>query len=221
VKVISDWPGAPGGGALPALHEGRLNYTVEALREAVTSAHAAGARLAVHAMTKPAVAQAVEAAVDCIEHATEADADLIDAMARRGIAWTPTVASFQATHRSAQRRGQTDLEAWLTACFDQLKTLIPRARARGVVVLAGTDILPPGSVAREVAALHAFGLSPVDALATASTAARAYLGAPGIQEGAPADLVFYEQDPRTDPEVLSSPCLVMIGGRAVSPAPLA
>ncbi len=215
VKIIADWPRVASGGAIPALHRGELNYTPDRLAEAVRAAHAAGARVAVHAMSREAVGAAIAARVDCIEHATEADAAQIDVMAAAGIAWTPTLAAFQATLHSAERRGQDDVAGWLRECFERLRTLLPRARSLGVPVLAGTDVLPPGAVVHEVAALQESGLAPVDALAAASSAARAYLGEPGIEPGAPADLVLYAADPRNDPEVLASPALIMLRGQIV------
>lgn len=219
VKIIADWPRVPSEGAIPALHRGVVNYPAERLAAAVHAAHEAGARVAVHAMSRDAVAAAIAARVDCIEHATEADASQVEAMAAAGIAWTPTLAAFQATQRSAARRGQNDVAGWLQECFERLRTLLPLARSRGVTVLAGTDVLPPGAVVREVTALRESGLSPVDALAAASTAARAFLGAHGLEAGEPADLVLYRADPRNDPEVLASPSLVMLRGRVVHTAP--
>lgn len=218
VKVVGDWPRGGRPGALPALEAGEPNYTAETLRTAVDAAHAAGARLAVHAMTHAAIAVAVEAAVDCIEHATALDEPLLRRMAERGIGWTPTLAAQQATQRSAARRGQQPLATWLAGCFDALRTLLPLAHALGVPVLAGTDILPPGSVVREVAALQASGLDPAAALAAASSTARAFLGAPDLVEGAPADLVLYEADPRLDPELLARPALIVLGGQIVGRA---
>lgn len=38
---------------------------------------------------------------------------------------------------------------------------------------------------------------------------------PGIEEGAPADLVCYSQDPRTQPAVLNSPDLIMFRGQVM------
>ncbi|HLZ69141.1 MAG TPA: amidohydrolase family protein [Dehalococcoidia bacterium] len=216
VKIIADWPRVASDGAIPALHRGEVNYSAERLTAAVAAAHAAGARVAVHAMSHAAVAAAVAARVDCIEHATEADAAQVEAMAAAGIAWTPTLAALQATLRSAEHRGQPDVAAWLRACFERLRTVLPRARALGVPVLAGTDVLPPGAVVREVAALQESGLTPADALAAASSAARSYLGVAGIEAGAPADLVLYPVDPRNDPEVLASPKLIMLGGQIIS-----
>ena len=107
------------------------------------------------------------------------------------------------------------MAAWLGAWAERFRALLPRARALGVPVLAGTDLLPPGGVAYEVAALHELGLSPTDALAAASTAARAYLGYPALDDGAPADLVLYPSDPRDSPELLLGPSLVMLGGQII------
>ncbi len=72
-----------------------------------------------------------------------------------------------------------------------------------------------GEVWREIAALQESGLEPTDALAAASTVAREFLGEPALDEGAPADLVVYEQDPRNDPQVLARPALVMLGGEII------
>jgi imidazolonepropionase-like amidohydrolase len=71
---------------------------------------------------------------------------------------------------------------------------------------------PHGTVAGEVALLVEFGLGPVDALRAATTAARAFLGAPGLADGAPADLVTYDADPRDDPAVLKTPAAVVRNG---------
>jgi hypothetical protein len=36
------------------------------------------------------------------------------------------------------------------------------------------------------------------------------------EEGAPADVVLYDADPRDDPEVLERPALVMVGGEVLA-----
>ena len=59
------------------------------------------------------------------------------------------------------------------------------------------------------------GLSPVEALAAGSWAARDWLGRPGIEEGASADLVVYEADPRVDIRVLASPEAIVLRGQTV------
>jgi imidazolonepropionase-like amidohydrolase len=214
VKIIADWP-HDGSGSPADLSRGTANYPVEAVRQVVAAVHRAGARVAVHAIARDGIVLGVEAGVDSIEHAWALDDALLDAMATQGIAWTPTAAISLGWLRQAEAQGERETVAWLDAWAERFRALLPRARALGVPILAGTDLLPPGGVAFEVAALHELGLSPTDALAAASTAARAYLGYPALDDGAPADLVLYAADPRDSPERLLRPSLIMLGGRIV------
>jgi imidazolonepropionase-like amidohydrolase len=214
VKIIADWPRTAGGS--PAdLAAGEANYPVEAVREVVEAAHRAGARVAVHAIARSGIALGVAAGVDSIEHASALDDDLLEGMATQRIAWTPTAAISLGWLRNAEAMGDAETARWLNEWAERFRMLLPRARALGVPILAGTDLLPPGGVAYEVAALHELGLSPTDALATATTAARAYLGYPALDDGAPADLVLYPADPRESPEVLLRPSLIMLGGQII------
>lgn len=59
------------------------------------------------------------------------------------------------------------------------------------------------------------GSNPHDALAAASWDARAYLGLPGLEPGAPADAVVYAEDPRSDLDALAHPIAVVLRGRPV------
>jgi hypothetical protein len=77
-----------------------------------------------------------------------------------------------------------------------------------VKILAGTDagMNPHGVVAQEIRLLHSFGLPAAAAVAAGSWEARAFLGLPGIEVGAPADLVVFPDDPLEDlAEVLQWP----------------
>jgi imidazolonepropionase-like amidohydrolase len=99
-----------------------------------------------------------------------------------------------------------------------------------VTILAGTDSRPHGRVADEIRALAAAGLTPHQALAAGSWAARAYLGLDpvdsagpvdpvsaggGLTPGALADAVVYDADPRTDLALLDAPRAVILRGRLV------
>jgi imidazolonepropionase-like amidohydrolase len=197
VKVVADFPERfPDGG--PA----EPNYDLETLTRLVEAVHAAGARVAAH-VTGRALVDVVAAGVDSVEHGVRMDGEALGALGRRGGAWTPTLATT--TEMLGEER--------FARLVERVTPLLAGASAAGVTVLAGTDSRPAGSLAAEVALLQRCGLSPVDALAAASTAARRYLGLPGLEDGAPADLVCYAADPRDDPEVLGSPSAVLVGGR--------
>lgn len=64
--------------------------------------------------------------------------------------------------------------------------------------LAGTDSRPCARVIDEIRALGEAGVAAHQAIGAASWSARAYLGLAGLTEGAPADDVVYDADPRDD-----------------------
>jgi len=86
-----------------------------------------------------------------------------------------------------------------------------------VTLLAGTDagMGPHGLVRHEVEMLLAAGLDAQTALGAASWTARTWLGLPGIEEGAPADLVAFREDPREDASTLADPTLIVLDGRLI------
>ena len=92
----------------------------------------------------------------------------------------------------------------------RLHELLPLAHRLGVPILAGTDTA--GTIAREIALLAEHGLEPSAALQAATTTGYRFLGEPFDQAGQPATLVTYEDDPREDLAVLSSPRAVIIDG---------
>jgi imidazolonepropionase-like amidohydrolase len=208
VKVVGDWPRYDKGlGTFVHI----FNYDVSALAAAVEAAHAAGARVAVHVVGHEGTAIAIAASVDSIEHGEFLDADQLAACAARGIAWTPTVAMSEALAARMERTPEARAR-FARERDERAAGLLPVAERLGVTILAGTDIIPHGSIWREVAGLVRCGLSPRAALAAATTSARAFLGEPGIAAGAPADLVLYGANPLDDPEVLTAPALVILDG---------
>jgi len=72
-------------------------------------------------------------------------------------------------------------------------------------VLAGTDAVT--TIAKEIALLADCGLTVEQSLAAAGSTARDYLGI--SPEG---DIVTYDADPRSNPEILTSPASVVIRG---------
>ena len=62
------------------------------------------------------------------------------------------------------------------------------------------------------------GVSAPEIIDLATWKARDYLGAPSLWEGAPADLVWYDSDPRADLNVLEQPAGVVLRGALVAGA---
>jgi hypothetical protein len=202
VKVITDFPpvvdGMPSGPP-------ELTYSGEAITAMVAAVHAAGGRVAAH-VTADVVSELVRAGVDSIEHGTAIDEAALRLMAQTGAAWTPTlcaVLGLPDTASEAARRRVAEHRR-------RLPELLPLAQRLGVPVLAGTDTA--GTIAREVALLAEHGLEPAAALKAATSTGYRFLGEPFDQIGQPTTLVTYQNDPREDLAVLSSPSAVIIDG---------
>jgi imidazolonepropionase-like amidohydrolase len=88
---------------------------------------------------------------------------------------------------------------------EHAREILPHAAACGVRVLAGTDAVT--TIAKEIALLADCGLTVEQSLAAAGSTARDYLGI--SPEG---DIVTYDADPRSNPEILTSPASVVIRG---------
>jgi imidazolonepropionase-like amidohydrolase len=213
-KVIGDFIGP----------NGRLqaNFSPETLTEAARRVHAAGARIAIHAMGLPEVVEAaIQAGFDSIEHGLALDSSQLAAMVAGGVAWVPTMTIF--ADREPIRALLASLgmppgeAAALLAAIDRQPRMVGEAAAAGVLVLAGTDagMGPHGRIGGEVRLLLEAGLTAEQALGAASWAARRFLGLPAIQEGGPADLVAYPDDPRAEPGVLTRPSLRILDGQLI------
>jgi Amidohydrolase family len=197
VKVIGDFP------LLPDFTDPAPTYSTRVIEELTRAVHAAGARVAVHS-TLPTVGEFVTAGVDSIEHGPALDGPTLDRMAATGTGWTPTCCALFALAAdpdlSPERRRLLEEEK------ERMSELLPYAVAKGVPVLAGTDVA--GSMAREVALLADLGLDPSQALAAASDTARTFLG---FQPDS-ANIVTYAHDPRDDPSLLDTPAAVVVNG---------
>jgi imidazolonepropionase-like amidohydrolase len=214
VKLVGDWIDRSIGDLAPA-------WDAATLTAAVASAHAAGARITVHAFGEESVATLVAAGIDSVEHGTGLSLDVIDAMAAQGTALVPTminIETFEGIARSAEARFPT-YAAHMRALHAGFPTIVAAAHEAGVPIYVGTDAgsgIAHGMAAAEMLMLHErAGMSAESVLAAASWGARSWLGFPGLVEGGLADLVVYDVDPRVDLRVIRAPRRIVLRGRVV------
>lgn len=209
-KVIGDSP-FPGPGM-------SRTFSADVLAEAATRVHDIGGRIAIHCMLADVIQDAIEAGFDSLEHGSFMGADQVASAAAGGVAWVPT-RSIDADMRSMARSfGWPDAEVReLDVRLDAQPGTLQAAVEAGVTILAGTDagMGPHGMTGREIALLAEAGLTPEQALAAGSWTARSFLSLPGIEEGAPADLIAFREDPREDIGVPMTPDLIVLDGRLV------
>jgi len=201
VKLVGDFPRAVDGVFKPDSTE--PTYDPETVRRAVATAHAAGARVAVHTQS-PYAAYLIAAGADSIEHGTHLEPEDLNALGARGGAWTPTMSAVLALKPDASDRRRNSVAEQ----SERYAVLLPRAVRAGVRILAGSDVV--GSVAAEIGLLVEHGLTPEQALDAATRSARDYLGVDPV-----GDLVTYDADPREHPEVLAGPAAVVVRGERV------
>lgn len=213
VKLVGDWIDREVGDLAPC-------WPRESVEAAIAEAHRLGARVTAHCFAESSLRDLVESGIDCIEHATGLTDDLIPLFASRGVAIVPTLVNI-ATFPTMAAGGEAKFPRWSTH-MRRLHThrydTVRNAYDAGIPVYVGTDAgssLPHGLVADEVAELVKAGIPPVQALAATTWSARKWLGRPALEEGAAADLVVYERDPRTDVRVLGAPLRVVLNGRVV------
>jgi imidazolonepropionase-like amidohydrolase len=211
VKLVGDWIDREAGDLTPC-------WPRWALDEAIAAAHDNGARVTAHCFGEESIQDLVEAGIDCIEHGTGLTAETIPLLARRGVPIVPTlvnIANFPAIADEGEKRFPAYAER-MRRLYERRHETVAHAHDAGIPVFVGTDAggsLPHGLVAREVAELMSSGLTAVDALDAACWSARRWLGWPGLEEGAEADLVVYPVDPRVDPSVLAAPSAIVLRGR--------
>lgn len=209
VKLVGDWIDRGTGDLAPL-------WSDDVLAEAISVAHAAGARVTAHVFGEDALPGLITAGIDCIEHGTGLSEDLIGELVARGTALVPTLINIENFPAIAQRAAKYPrYAAHMRALHARVRETIGAAVAAGVPVYAGSDAgggVAHGRLVDEIVALCSVGYSGEQAVAAGSWAARDWLGMPGLVAGAPADLLVTRTDPRRNPEVLRDPVLLMLRG---------
>lgn len=214
VKIVGDWIDRDAGDLAPL-------WTLDSLVVALDAAHRAGARATTHVFGRRALAEAIEAGFDCIEHGTGLDDDLTAKMAAAGIALVPTLINVEENFPSIAAGAQEKFPAYaahMRRLGEQAPRRIAAAYEAGVQILVGTDaggVIAHGRCVDEITALVDAGLPAEYAVGGASWRAREYLGRPGLAEGDPADLIVAADDPRVFPRTLLAPVRIVLRGRVV------
>jgi imidazolonepropionase-like amidohydrolase len=193
-------------------------FTMDELRAIVDEAHRERHKVASHAMALNGVHNSVEAGVDSIEHGNYiADEDL-KTMASRGIFYVPTIFVGEYV---AQGRAAEGAPVWVKMIQIHEDTF-KRAMKAGVKIAFGTDAggfdwkVNP---AKEFSSMVKFGMTPAQAIRSATVTAAELLGVKdslgSIEAGKLADIVAVPGDPLGDVAIMEKVDFVMKGGVVV------
>jgi imidazolonepropionase-like amidohydrolase len=213
VKIAADWIDRALGDLAPVGPD-------DILAAAIARAHELGCRVAAHVFGEDALPGLIAGGIDSIEHGTGLTDDLIARAAGAGAAVVPTLINIDnnpSIARAAQEKFPV-YAAHMRALFASSRERIRSAWEAGVPVYTGTDAggsLPHGLIRDELRALVGAGIPQVDVIAQASWRGREWLGFSGLVEGAEADLIVFDTDPRTDLAALFQPRRTVLRGRIV------
>lgn len=197
-------------------------YTFDEMKAAAEATHLLGRKLAIHAYGRDGARDAVRAGADSIEHPADLDEETIAEMVRRGTYYVPTVDHnrYYADNGTLFHYSPEVVASFRPFIERNLETL-RRAHKAGVRIAMGSDALFTmfGQNTRELGWFVKAGMTPAQALATATTNAAALLGKEkelgGVAPGFYADLVAVEGDPLADINVVIDKVRWVMKGGAV------
>ncbi|HSM87966.1 MAG TPA: amidohydrolase family protein [Candidatus Limnocylindrales bacterium] len=194
-------------------------YTLEELKAIVADAHRLGRKVAAHAHGAQGIIWATEAGVDSIEHGSYIDDEGIKVMKEHGTYLVPTQYLADWMRENATKIGLPAMYATKMKTVTEVsRRNVAKAIQAGVKIAFGTDaaVYPHGLNAHEFAVYVEMGMTPLQAIQTATVNAADLLGwsdrIGSLEQGKFADMVAVEGDPTRDVTLLQHPVMVMKGG---------
>ncbi len=211
IKIYADYRTGPRG-------EARPTFTQEEIAKIVEIAESSGRHVVAHAGTAEGMRRAVMAGVISIEHGDAGTPEVFRLMKEKGVSLGPTIAAGDAVLQYRGWKKGTDPEP---ASIAEKRRSVKDALAAGVTFANGSDVgvFAHGDNARELELLVDYGLTPTQALVSATSTAARVLGMQDrigtVKPGLLADLVALDGDPTKDISATRRVKLVLFGGREV------
>jgi len=214
------------GGVLDLSKDGTgAQYGEDEIRAIVQTARDLGMPVACHAHGAEGIRRAARAGVTSIEHGSLMDAEAIALMAKTRTWYVPTLIAGRSVADTARLHPgyfPPVIAGKALAVGTQMAGTFGRAIKAGVRVAFGTDagVFRHGLNALEFTYMTQAGMSPLDAIRTATLNAAELLGDPqtlgALEVGKFADVLAVDGDPLQDISTLQRPKLVMKGGVVIN-----
>jgi len=196
------------------------HFTDAEMTSIADTAHSLGLKVMAHAHGARGIEAASAAGIDSIEHGTFADEAALRVMKAKGTYLVPTLMAFEGVRERLGKGIYTPtVEEKVRMTLGTVGQAVGKAKALGVPIAFGTDagVFEHGRNAGEFALLVKAGLTPREALASATTVAARLLSmedevgrlAPGLS----ADIIAVSGNPLSDVTTLEKVDWVMARGR--------
>jgi len=207
-----DRPGAP-------------QFTLEELRVAAETAHMAGRKIAAHAHGTEGIKNAILAGIDSIEHASLIDDEGIRLAKEHGTYLVMDIYNDDYLISEAPKFGLSTEKLEKEKLVGRLqRENFEKAFKAGAKMAFGTDagVYPHGDNARQFAYMVKYGMTPFQAIRSATSSAADLLGLGkdigAIEPGKSADIIAVESDPLKDVRSLEHVMFVMKEGKVFKDA---
>src|ERR1700733_6176744 len=197
-------------------------YTLEEMKAIVADAHRLGRKVAAHAHGAQGVIWASEAGVDSVEHGHLMNDEAIATLKKNGTYLVPTLYLIDWQRENAARANLPEFARHKMEMVSEMsKGNIRKAIAAGVKIGMGTDaaVYPHGLNAHELAVYVSLGMTPLQAIQTATINDADLLGWSDrigtLEAGKWADIIAVDGDPLQDVTTLQHVKFVMKGGAVV------
>ena len=197
-------------------------YTLEEMKAIVADAHRLGRKVAAHAHGAQGVIWASEAGVDSVEHGHLMNDEAIATLKKNGTYLVPTLYLVDWQREHAAEANLPDYAKKKMEMVSQMgKANAKKAFEAGVKIGMGTDaaVYPHGLNAHELAVYVSLGMTPLQAIQTATINDADLLGwsdkVGTLQPGKWADIIAVDGDPLQDVTTLQHVKFVMKGGSVV------
>jgi imidazolonepropionase-like amidohydrolase len=199
-------------------------FTPAEMAALVDESHRLRKKVAVHCHGDEAAKEAIQAGVDSIEHGSFMKPDTLRMMKNKGTYLTPTL---MAAEYIMQKIGQYPpvLQAKARAAYNARSDMFRNAVKMGVKISFGTDaaVFPHGENAKEFKLMVDLGMSPIDALKSATSSDAELLGIAQktgtLEKGKLADIVAVSGDPTADITATERVLFVMKEGKIIRNGP--
>ena len=192
---------------------------MEEMEAIVDEAHTHGMKVAAHAHGAEGIVYAIRAGVDSIEHASLIDDEGIRLAKRNGTFLTMDIYSTEYILAEGENIGVLPESMEKAAYVHKLRNENFRSAVEaGAKVVFGTDssVIPHGDNAIQLSRMVEHGMTPMQAIQSATTVAAELLSWEGqtgaIAPGYFADIIAVDGDPLEDISVLENVSFVMKGG---------